>query len=198
MFFMLTASVGYCQTDNTGYVYHRPLFDFSYDKTTFKLVSEQLINKNKFLRGSVLTGHREGIQPTSAGMLNFEAHTDSITGTRKITMVNLSMEEMLIHNRGWFPEYKVILEVKNPSRYRYNSNYGSKDDWIHKNTYCYEFIMPEGAMQTGVPNTLMGLQFEEDLQHLFGVKVFREKRRITLPNNTAEEQDVIVIRETKY
>ncbi len=194
---MLTASVAYCQIDSTRYIYHKPLFDFSYDKTTFKLVNEQLINKNRFIRGSILTGYREGLEPTSSGMLNFDAHTDSITGTRKITMINLNIEEMLIHNRAWYPESKVILEVKDPSRYRYDPDYGPKDNWIRKNTYCYEFIMPEGTMKTGVPNTLMGLQFEEDLQHLFGVKVFREKRLIRLPNNVAAEQDVLVIREIK-
>lgn len=195
---MLTGSVTYCQTDSVGYVYHEPLFDFSYDKTTFKLANEQLNNKNKFLRGSVLTGYREGLQPTSSGMLNFEAHTDSITGIRKITMVNLSIEEMLIHSREWYPKNKVVLEVKDPSRYRYDSKYGSKENWIRKNTYCYEFIMPEGTMQIGVPNTLMGLQFEEDLQHLFGVKVFREKRMYKLQNKAVlEEQEVLVIKETK-
>lgn len=186
-----------CQTDTSGYIYQKPLFNFSYDKTVFKLQNEQLSNKRKFLRASVLTGYREGVKPVS-GIVNFSARTDSITGTRIITIFNLSIEDLLVHNTSWSPPNKVILEVKDPSKYRYDPKYGSKDIWIRKNTYCYEYIMPNGTMRLGVPNTFMGMQFEEDLQQLFGVRVSREKREVKLPGKEGMVmQDFVVIREVK-
>ena len=184
------------QTDTSVYAYQKPLFDFDQDRPTFKLENEQLSNKNKFLRASVLTGYREGVKPVDGGMLNFIGYTDPVTGTRRIYMYNLTIEEMMVHNTEWNPQSKVILEVKDPSRYRYDPKFGSKEAWMRKNAYCFEYTMPDGMMRAGVPGTLMGLAFEAELQHLFGIKVFREKRKVKLPGKEElAEVEFVVIRE---
>lgn len=182
--------------DTTAFAYKKPLFDFEYEKPLFKLRDEQLSNKNRFLRFSALTGYREGVKPIEGQFgVNFKRFEAPETGTVRIAMYNLSIVEMLNH----FPvnPAKVILEVKDPSRYMYDPKYGPKEAWMRKNAYCYEYMMPAG-MISGTK------QLEDDIAAWFGIRVSREKRMATAdnrygldPKEDNKEVTVLVISEVR-
>jgi hypothetical protein len=156
------------EKDSASFVYRKPLFDFDYKKTPFKLENEQLVNKNRFLRFSVLTGYREGVEPVK-GFANFGGYTDTLTGTRRVYMYNLSIQDMLTH--GMLGPNQVVLEVNDPSKYRYDPSYGSKESWLRKNGNCYEFMLPAGTIQDIKV-------VEDDLANILGVKFGNEKRLV--------------------
>jgi hypothetical protein len=147
-------------------IYRRPLFDFEIIKPVFKLNKEQQTNTNRFLRYSVLTGYREGVEPIK-GLANFAGYTDTSTGTRRMYMFNLSIEDMLTH--GMIKKGQVLLEVSDPSKYRYDPTQGSKEAWMRKNAHCYELLLPVSAITSGK-------QLDDDLAKTLGVKFGMEKR----------------------
>ncbi|SEB21651.1 hypothetical protein SAMN05443550_1216 [Pedobacter hartonius] len=154
------------QKDMPDSIYRRPLFDFDIIRPVFKFNKEQQSNTNRFLRYSVLTGYREGVEPIK-GWANFAGYTDTLTGTRRLYMFNLSIEEMLTH--GMKKTSQVLLEVKDPSKYRYDSTQGSKDAWLKKNAHCYELLLPVSAITSSK-------QLEDDLAKTLGVRFGIEKR----------------------
>jgi len=148
--------------------YRKPLFDFDPIKPTFKLTGEQISNKNRFLRFSIVSGYREGVEPIR-GFVNFAATEDKATGTRRLYMYNLSIEDMLTY--GFFKSNRVILEVKNPSKYRYDPSQGSKDKWLRENGRCFELVLPIGI-------TLREEFLIDELSRVFGVKCGLQKRLV--------------------
>ena len=154
------------QTDTTSFVSSKPLFDFDARKMPFQLTGQQKINKTRMLRLSMVTGYREGVSPVS-GFANFASYLDNNTNTRRIYMYNLSIQDMLTH--GFFNSSHVILEVKNPSQYRYDPVQGNHEQWLRKNGYCYELVVPEG-----VPD--LSKLMNSELARIFNVKFGREKR----------------------
>jgi len=134
---------------------------FDYQKPTFKLEDEQQENTNRWLRYSLLSGYREGVAPIK-GMANFKSFDDSIQRTSRIGMYNLSLQDMLTH--GFFTSSRVILEVKDPSQYRYEAKYGDKLDWMRRNARCFELLLPSGAFG-GSAN------LEKELAHVLGVTI---------------------------
>lgn len=139
-------------------------------KPILQLKEELLVNKNAFLRYDALTGYREGIDPIKREFgANFKAQIDTVNGLHYIKMYNLSIEDMLTHGLRK-PSY-VILEVKDPSKYRYDPKYGSEKDWLRKNGYCYELMMPKGMVK--------GIKIVDDhLEKLFNVKCSVQKRKV--------------------
>lgn len=106
----------------------------------FKLQGEQLSNKNGFLRYSALTGYREDVTPIKADFnSNFKTEFNVETGTQRIYMYNLSIQDMLTH--GLRKSSSVLLEVNDPSKYRYDPAYGDEKEWLRKNGYCYELVI---------------------------------------------------------
>lgn len=167
---ILLSLKGAAQTDTGSFKYRKPLFDFDYRKTVFKLQNEQLVNKNKFLRFSVVTGYREGVQSTTGAFgLNFSSFMDTVTGLQLVTMYNLSIADMLTH--GMVRQNNIVLEVGDPSKYSYNPNYGDKESWMRKNAFCYELVLPIGVIKGG--KTL-----DDYLANSFGVKFGMEKRMV--------------------
>jgi len=158
------------QTDTASFQYRKPLFDFDYLKPVFNLQKEQLKNKNRFLRFSVVTGYREGVKPiVGAFGLNFRSENDSIGGIQLLTMYNLSIADMLTH--GLVKHNNIYLEVDDPSKYLYDPKYGDKESWMRKNAYCYELALPLGSMKDV---TIL----EKYLFNSFGVKSSMEKRLV--------------------
>jgi hypothetical protein len=147
--------------------YRKPLFDFDPIKPTFKLTGEQLSNKNRFLRFSTLSGYREGVEPVM-GFVNFASTNDKQTGTRRLYMYNLSIQDMLTY--GFFKSNRVILEVKNPSKYRYDPSQGSKDNWLRENGHCFELVLPIGTIKEDM--------LINELSRVFGVKCGLQKRLV--------------------
>ncbi|MBB5620640.1 hypothetical protein HDE69_001689 [Pedobacter cryoconitis] len=161
---------GVAQNDTSSFKYRKPLFDFNYQKPVFKLQNEQLSNKHRFLRFSVVTGYREGVKqgPGPFG-LNFTSSIDTVTGLQILSMYNLSIADIVTH--GMVRRNEIFLEVDDPSKYIYDPKYGDKENWMRKNAYCYELALPLGTIK-GV-NTL-----DEYLANLFGVKFGMEKRLV--------------------
>lgn len=144
------------------------LTDFDYDKPVFKFRNEQLNNENRFLRYSALTGYREGVEPIIGQFnSNFKARIDKEKGIHHIVMYNLSIEQMLTH--GLRNSSYILLEVNDPSKYRYDTAYGSKQEWMRNNTYCYELLLPAGVLKS--------MQIVDDgIARIFNVKYGTEKR----------------------
>ncbi|RAJ35451.1 hypothetical protein [Pedobacter cryoconitis] len=158
------------QTDTPSFKYRKPLFDFAYQKPVFKLENEQLTNKNKFLRFSVVTGYREGVQPISGQYgSNFNSSIDTVTGLQLVTMYNSSIADILTY--GMVRHNNIVLEVDDPSKYLYEPKYGDKESWIRKNTFCYELGLPIGVIKGRTT-------LDEYLANAFGVKFGTEKRMV--------------------
>jgi len=143
---------------------------FDYDRPLFKFQDEQRINPNKLLRYTAVTRYREGIAPIKGQFnVNFKGYNDEETGTRRIFMYNLSIQDMLTH--GLIKPSQVILEVKDPSKYRYDVKYGSETEWLRKNGYCYEILVPLGVLKG------MGT-IDNEIQKFFNVTSRWEKRNV--------------------
>lgn len=156
-----------CQQANAGKFDDRKLLvDFDSKKPLFELEEEQKVNTHQWLRFSSLSGYRAGVEPIH-GTANFSSIQDEKQGTNRVFMYNLSLEEMLTH--GFFKPSLVVLEVKDPSKYRYNHSDGNKEDWLRKNGHCYELLLPYGVFKEA-------RTFEDDLNQLIGVKTSKEKR----------------------
>lgn len=156
--------------DTNNVSHYKKLQYFNDQSPMFRFNKEQLSNKNGLLRYYALTGYREGVSPINQQFgANFIAQIDTTNGTHCIKMYNLSIEDMFTH--GLRKKSYVILEVKDPSRYRYDKKYGKEEDWIRKNGYCYELMMPIGVIK--------GMEVvDENLEKLFKVKCTIQKRMI--------------------
>lgn len=170
--FVWSPMIANCQQDTSRNLYRKQLFDFDYRRPVFKLEDEQLINRNRFLRYSALTGYREGVEPIK-GLANFTSYFDKQTGTLRIYMFNLSIQDILTH--GFFHSNRVILEVKDSTKYRYYTSdikEGGikKEEWLRTNGHCFELMMPMGIMSNGIKI------LDEELAHVFGVKFGSQKR----------------------
>ncbi len=147
------------------------LADFAYNQLPFKLNGAQKKNATLMFRSSVLTGYREGVKPIQGTMgVNFQRFDDLSTGTARIAMFNLSIQDMLTHGLYAGINSRIILEVKDPSRYRYEPSYGPEVDWLRKNGYCFEMILPALTLNSASI-------FENELSRLLNVSFGREKRR---------------------
>lgn len=150
------------------------LSQFNYEKPLFSFKEEQLENRNRLLRYSALTGYREGVLPLKGQFnVNFAGYNDEVTGTRRIYMYNLSVEELLTH--GLKRKSRVLLDVKDPSRYRYDPEkdtlYGSETEWLRKNGYCFEMLLPIGALK--------GMEtIDNAVKRRFGLSTVTEEREV--------------------
>lgn len=143
---------------------------FDDEKPLFKFQDEQLTNQNGSLRYAALTRYREGVVPIRGQFnVNFKGYNDEQTGTRRIYMYNLSIQDMLTH--GLIKPSQILLEVKDPSKYRYHPAYGPEIEWLRKNGYCYEFLLPIGVLK-GM-NTI-----DSEIQRIFNVSSKWEKRNV--------------------
>lgn len=187
----MAAISGYAQVPN-----NKPndtsLVNFEDQNPVFKLTGEQSKNVNHHLHFYALTGYRQGVDPIVAQFnMNFKAQKDK--GTHRIKMYNLSITDMLTY--GLTKSNEVILEVKDPSKYRYDPKYGSEEEWLKKNAHCYELLLPE--------NVLKNMNVVRDhLSFLFKVKCGYQKRMVksTITSNGTDqevnkEKEVFVITE---
>lgn len=161
----------------------QPLTHFNDKSPVFNLQGEQLTNKNRKLSYYALTGYREGVEPINGPFgSNFSAQIDKEAGTHRIKMYNLSIQDMFTH--GLRRSNQVILDVKDPSKYRYELKYGPKKEWLRKNGYCFEFLMPPGVIK--------GIQpVDDELARLFKIKYGMEKRMVkvvVLKRTSTEEK----------
>lgn len=170
------------------------LSGFDYNSSLLKLRDTQFTDNNS-VRYSVLTGYLEGVEPIKGQYnSNFKAVIDKEKGTHRISMYNLSILEMFTHGIR-SPEY-VVLEVKDPSKYRYLPEYGDKQEWLRKNGWCYELLMPAGVIKG------IGI-VEQELEKFFNVKCGNAKKMMKVQvkdkdgnmNEEMREMEVLVIKE---
>lgn len=158
--FALTGITAYAQND-VKFDPQQPLFKFN---------EEQLTNRNGLLRYAALTGYREGVEPIKGQFnSNFGGYNDEKAGTRRIYMYNLSIEDLLTH--GLIKRSQVVLEVKDPSKYRYKTGNGTETEWLRKNGYCYELLVPIGVLK-GIHT------IDSEIQRIFKVTARWEKRKV--------------------
>ncbi|WP_342328708.1 hypothetical protein [Pedobacter sp. FW305-3-2-15-E-R2A2] len=151
-------------------IYAQNEINFDPQKPLFKFQNEQLTNESGLLRYAALTGYREGVKPVQGQFnVNFEGYNDDKAGTRRIYMYNLSIQDMLTH--GLIKPSQILLEVKDPSKFRYDPKYGSEIEWLRKNGYCYELLLPIGALK--------GMYIlDNEIQKAFNVWARWEKRNV--------------------
>jgi len=164
-FIVLCLSLTFATATKAQSAGQKPLSDFDYSRSIFKLDDEQQSNKQAYLRSAVLTGYREGVKPNT-GIPYFEIYHDPTSGTAKIGIYNHSIVEML--RLTSVDPRRLILNVKDPSKYLYNPKYGDKQAWLRKNGYCFEYTVPEA--------TVGKVSIRGTLEQVFGVKVSSETR----------------------
>ena len=182
LFYFLLGGASYGQTDSSSYGYIKPLFDFNPRRPLFAFNAEQQQNQSRYLRYWALTGYREGVAPTSGPFgSSFAGMNDTISGTRRLYMHNLSVVEMLTHYTG--NNDRLLLEVSDPSKYRYLPEYGPKELWLRKNGRCFELMLPTGTMETAVMNAFL----EQALGVSFGKQRRRVKALVLSRNGTGDQ-----------
>lgn len=167
---------------------------FDYRNPLLKLHDPQFADNNT-VRYSALTGYLEGVKPIQGQFnSNFGAVIDKEKGTHRISMYNLSILEMFTHGLRR-PEF-VVLEVKDPAKYRYLPEYGDEQEWLRKNGWCYELLMPVGVIK--------GISIvDQELEKYFNVKCSNAKKMMKVQvkdqdgnlKDEMREVEVLVIKE---
>jgi len=178
---LFAAVAAYGQNANTAYDINRSIF---------KLDNEQTTNTHRFLRYAVLSGYREGVAPTK-GMFAAYLVKDDEAGTQRIALSNLSIQELV--SLGIYPADQVILEVKDPSRYRYDASQGDEQAWLRKNGYCFQFLLPTSAYSNFLVN---GGHIDEGVRNqvtaMLGLLWHTEMRMVN-----GKEMKCLIIKEDK-
>lgn len=178
-YFILISSIGISiaqDKDKAPNIASRPLFDFEATKPPFDFTAEQQENTNRMLRFTILTGYREGVEPIR-GLANFATYSDKKNGTAKTFMYNLSIQDMLTF--GFYNSSRVILEVENPKRYRYDVSQGDYNTWMRANAHCFEMMQPIGAVKGAEV-------LKSELARMLNVKFGLQKRLV----------DVLILKRT--
>ena len=158
------------ENDSIAVPYRKPLFDFNPQQHPFNLTASQRKNISRLLRMSVITRYREGVMPVTGGFdSNFQSQIDNESGTHRIMMYNVSIEEMFTH--GMINSSRVLLKVKDSGKYRYDASQGSRLEWMRKNALCFEYVVPSGQIRST-------MQWEKELARLLGLIVTTEKRPV--------------------
>ncbi|CAM4423036.1 hypothetical protein SAMN06265348_1187 [Pedobacter westerhofensis] len=138
----------------------------------FELKKEQILNKNGFLRYSLISGFlaRKNVIHESCGR-NYTIQVDTTSGIRILSMWNLSIVDMFTH--GYLFPTQVILKVKNPSKFVYDSQKESEVDWLKKNAHCYQLVIPDAGFD------IISIA-ERDMEFLLNLKVTKEVRKMNV------------------
>lgn len=157
------------QNQHGDYTYVRPLFDFDHKKPLFIFTADQLTNANRYLRYYALTGYREGVATTSGPFnISFATVDYKSSGTRLLYMYNVSIGEIVTHRVG--ESDRIIYEVRDPSRYRYLTAYGPREQWLRKNGLCFELLLPVSSMNIQLVDSLISKRL--------GITWNRQKRQV--------------------
>lgn len=100
---------------------------------------------------------------------------DSINHTVHISMVNRSIIELylLLYRRFNFPMSHVLLQVKDKGRLVYNPTKGYYEDWVGKNYYCLDAILPDN-----LPALAQREKLISDCNFYLGLQGKMEKRNV--------------------
>lgn len=171
---MLALVSARAQTDTSQFVYHKPLFDFDYEKPVFKLDSQQLRNETRQLRFFLFTGYREGVAPYKGQMgFNVYSKINEQNGNIKLSTYNVSIVDMVTRGIALVTPGMILLEVKDPSKYRYLPEYGDRVKWLRKNAWCYELLVPRAAF-----SVMLTPAIDKQIAERFGISWGMERRKV--------------------
>ncbi|WP_342331911.1 redoxin domain-containing protein [Pedobacter sp. FW305-3-2-15-E-R2A2] len=138
--------------------------------------ADQYNTKSLFLHYSGITGHRNGIDYKGGLTETY----DSIGRVYRSTFYNYTIVgafnyiTYLIKPRNFVPHKdRLILEVKDRSRYVYDKSYGFRSDWNQENEFCYELCTTRPIEKKAKFQYIL-----DDLNHILGVNARWEKRPV--------------------
>ncbi|MGN7986122.1 TlpA family protein disulfide reductase [Pedobacter sp. 22226] len=66
---------------------------------------------------------------------------------RKASVINLGVQEMyaaVFSEKMLIAKHRMVFDMKDPGKVRFNKGKDAAKDWMRENMYCYELILPEG------------------------------------------------------
>jgi hypothetical protein len=144
------------KTDRGDYNFQRPL-----------LTTDNSGQKNILLGYSAFTNSLIGVPR------NQWNNTDSLSGLRRLTMINYPLIGFCGKAFGLsphFPSAFLMLQVKDSTRFLYNDSSLYKDEWNRQNTFCYELNVP-----VSVPQQQLNERIQNDINFFFGIKMKMEQ-----------------------
>lgn len=154
-------------------------YDFDPKRRMFSLNESNLYAKsNKFQEFSGITGYRAGINYTRG--IAFD--DDTLKHDYRISFYNKSIidayKALLFQSDTVKRDFiltpgRLILQVKDSSKYVYNSELGLKDAWDRENMFCYEMLSTQPLKKTDRIKRVI-----RDLNIKLGLNVRWEKRTV--------------------
>lgn len=99
---------------------------------------------------STLTSHMPDVPE------RFTIQKDSGKSQLRISMINVPVIDLYmrtLYGVGLKPSF-IILKVADTNKYRYNKNEGYYQQWLLKNTYCYEGLFPLNTKKEDIKNRI--------------------------------------------
>jgi len=139
--------------------------------------TDQYNTKSKFLRYSGITGQRDGINYRGD---NLKQKYDSVGHFYRTAFYNYSIVDafnMITFNikpRNFLiNSHRLILEVKDKSKYIYDRKYGIRSDWEREHQFCYELVSA-----IPIEDKKRFQYIHNDLSHILDVHARIETRRV--------------------
>lgn len=154
-------------------------YDFDPKNRMFSLNESDLYAKSsKFQEFSGITGYRAGIDyrrgiafddDTLKHEYRISFYNKSIVDAYKALLFQIdTVKRSFILTPG-----RLILQVKDPSKYIYNSEQGLKDPWDRENMFCYEMLSTRQLKKTDRIKRVI-----QDLNLKLGLNARWEKRMV--------------------
>ncbi|WGQ11542.1 redoxin domain-containing protein [Pedobacter gandavensis] len=145
-------------------------YDFDPKRRLFSLNESGLYAKsNRFQEVSGITGYRAGIDYRRG--IAFD--DDTLKHDYRISFYNKSIVDAYkallfqsdtVKRSFILTPGRIILQVKDPSKYIYNSELGLKDAWDRENMFCYEMLSTQLLKKTErIKRVIQDLNFKLDL-----------------------------------
>lgn len=154
------------KNDMVNFDYRNPIF--------IQTEADQYNTAGRFLKYSGITGHREGIDYRKGLFTDTLANGYRTAFYNKSIVSSFIMINYAIKPTDFIPHPdRLVLEVKDRSKYVYSSDYGFSSDWRRQNEICYEFFCTKKMTEKERLAYIYS-----DLNHLLGVNARYEKRPV--------------------
>lgn len=139
---------------------------------------DQYNTKNVFLKYSGIVGQRDGIDPRKGVTTTY----DSVSHIYRTSFFNFDIVtafKALTYLSGISPRNTVltpsrlVLNVKDKSKYVYDKSYGIRSDWNREHQLCYEFVTAKPMEEKQRLNYVI-----EDLSLKLGINVQWTKKKM--------------------
>lgn len=157
------------------------------DSPLVKIDDKRLAAPSSFKKYAAVTSYMKGI-PRKFGSVK-----DSLNKTVRDYNFNSSIIQtyyyamsMIKPNPFWPVSNRIILEVKDRSKYLYDPKIGYSEDWDMKNSICVEFVVADTASAA-----VRGRMIVEQLNRLLDLNGRLEKRKVNCLVITKTDQQTI-------